>query len=364
MTTNITTSSVIRLHNVDFLRLLFVVLIVYYHLIQGSYVQGVPVEFLAYVRKNAVLIGFLGNAALFIVSGYFLLGSLEKGSKTFFQFSLHRLMRFWPTLCFAVLCMGILGASHLIIFDIGQNILNLCAITRYGTGLTPRWGNLNTSWFVCTLFWISLFYYALYNSVKARNTFVFIVALITWFSSVLFVNSSGTPFYKVMYGFFPRAGMLALGMIGLGILLRAFLNEIKIEERKINYWIASALEILLLFYLMHGCLIERFKETHMVLIIAFSALFVLFTMHQGFLSQILNKPWVSKIGRYAFSIYIMQEVGFSLIKYLKLSIQGGGISLVLISLSICTGIGIITYHLVEKPISDFYFKKKAEESKG
>lgn len=39
-------------------------------------------------------------------------------------------------------------------------------------------------------------------------------------------------------------------------------------------------------------------------------------------------------------------------------------SLVLISLSICIGIGIITYHLVEKPISDFYFKKRAKESKG
>ncbi len=351
-----------RLYNIDFLRLLFVVLIVYYHLIQRDYIQAMHVELLAHMKANALFLGDVGNMALFIVSGYFLLGSLEKKDKDFLQFSLHRLMRFWPTLCFAILCMGILGAFHLIKFDIGQNILNLCAITRYGTGLTPRWGNLNTSWFVCALFWVSLFYYALYNSVKMRNIFCFVVALIVWFSSVLFVNSSGTPYYKVMYGFFPRAGMLALGMIGLGILLRAFLNEIKIEGRKINYWIASALEILLLFYLMHGCLIERFKETHMVLIIAFSALFVLFIMNQGVLSQLFNKPWVSKIGRYTFSIYIMQEVGIASVKYLWTNIRGGGMSLVLISVLICIILGVVTYHLIEKPISDFY-RKRVEKAK-
>ena len=43
---------------------------------------------------------------------------------------------------------------------------------------------------------------------------------------------------------------------------------------------------------------------------------------------------------------------------------GGGMSLVLISLSICIGIGIITYHLVEKPISDFISKRERKNQKG
>lgn len=346
-----------RLYNIDFLRLLFVVLIVYYHLICKGYVHEEHVTLLAHAKKNALLIGDVGNMALFIVSGYFLFGSLEKRDKAFLQFSLHRLLRFWPTLCFAVLCMGVLGLFHLVEFDVGQNILNLFAITKSGTGLTLRLTNLHTSWFVCTLFWASLFYYALYSSVKTRNTFNLIVALIVWFSIVLFVNSIGISQRTVIYGFFSRNGMWALGMIGLGILLRAFLNEIKIGNRKINYCIASVLEVLLLFYLLNGCLISSFKESRMVLVIAFSALFVLFIMHQGFLSQFLNKPWVSKIGRYAFSIYIMQEVGLTFVKYLWLKIQGGGICLILVSVLICVMLGVVTYHLIEKPVSDFYRKK-------
>ena len=198
-----------RLYNIDFLRLLFVVLIVYYHLICKGYVHEEHVALLAHMKKNALLIGDVGNMALFIVSGYFLFGSLEKRDKAFLQFSLHRLLRFWPTLCFAVLCMGALGLFHLVEFDVGQNILNLFAITKSGTGLTLRLTNLHTSWFVCTLFWASLFYYALYSSVKTRNTFNLIVALIVWFSIVLFVNSIGISQRTVIYGFFSRNGMWA-----------------------------------------------------------------------------------------------------------------------------------------------------------
>ena len=100
----------------------------------------------------------------------------------------------------------------------------------------------------------------------------------------------------------------------------------------------------------------------MVLIIAFSALFVLFIMNQGVLSQLFNKPWVSKIGRYTFSIYIMQEAGIASVKYLWTNIRGGGMSLVLISVLICIILGVVTYHLIEKPISDFY-RKRVEKAK-
>ena len=313
-----------RIYNVDYLRLLFVVLIVYYHLISQDYVQDSSIPMLTWMKTNSRSIGFLGNAGLFIVSGFFLAPTLTKNGQTFFQFATHKLMRFWPTLCFAFTCMAIFGMFHLIRhFDVGQNILNLLLIHQNGSGLTNRLSGMNVSWFVCSLFWASLFYYGLCNSLKERNSFVFITALIVWFSTVLYEHSIGVPDYKVVYGFFPRGGMLALGMIGLGILLKIFLDEIRIEERKINYWIASALEILLLFYLMHGCLIERFQETHMVLVVSFSVLFVLFITQQGFLSRALNKPWVGKIGRYAFSIYIMQSVGFVCVKYLWVYIRGG-----------------------------------------
>ena len=130
-----------RIHNVDFLRLLFVILIVYYHLIPQAHVQDSSIPMLTWMKTNSRSIGFLGNAGLFIVSGVFLAPTLTKNGQTFFQFATHKLMRFWPTLCFAFMCMAIFGAFHLLKFDVGQNILNLLLIHQNGSGLTTKLSN-------------------------------------------------------------------------------------------------------------------------------------------------------------------------------------------------------------------------------
>lgn len=323
ITNNTETIPMKRLYNVDFLRLLFVVLIVYYHFIAQGYVQDAAVPVLTFMKTNSRSIGFVGNAGLFIVSGYFLARTLCKPGQSFIQFATHRLLRFWPTLCFAVICMAICAMFHLVHFDIGQNILNLLTIHKNGLGITTRLSNLNASWFVCALFWISLFYYGLKNSIKNRTAFNLLAAVFVWFGMVLWENSS-IPDYQTIHGMFPRGGMLALAMVSMGILLKDFLETINIDRRKINYWLATIMEIGLSFYLINGCLIHRFKETSMVKILAFCALFVLFIMQQGFLSRALNKPFVGKISRYAFSIYIMQSVGFVLAKPLWRKLMGGG----------------------------------------
>ena len=94
MDNNTTKSPMKRLYNVDFLRLLFVVLIVYYHFIAQGYVQDEAVPVLSFMKTNSRSIGFVGNAGLFIVSGYFLAGTLCK-PLSFLQFAMHRLIRFW-----------------------------------------------------------------------------------------------------------------------------------------------------------------------------------------------------------------------------------------------------------------------------
>lgn len=76
MTTNVTASSIKRLYNVDFLRLLSVVLIVYHHFISESYVQGAATPMLTWMKTNSRSIVFL-------------------------EMQVYKLMRFRPTSCFA-----------------------------------------------------------------------------------------------------------------------------------------------------------------------------------------------------------------------------------------------------------------------
>ena len=336
---------------------------VYYHLIPKDYIQGNHSEFLKSMFENSRWIGVVGNAAMFIISGYFLSFSLLKQDKNFIQFMLHRLFRFWPTLLFAVLCVGVLGLFHLVKFNIGQNVLNLFLITQNGTGLTTQLTNLNATWFVCSLFWCSLFYYSLYRVFHNNYLSNFLSVIISYFCVLLYINFPNVRDFQLIYGILPKSGVLALGMIGWGILLNMLLLEIKVDKIRISSWIASLSEIFLLFYLIHGLLFHKFKQTYLVVILAVTFLLILFIMRRGFLSKFLNKSWVEKIGRYSFSIYIMQEISFVPLKYLWLKFSDFDnsriwyITLVICSLLFCAFIGVITYHLVEKPAQVYYRKR-------
>lgn len=46
------------LYNIDFIRLLFVVLIVYYHLLKRSYVPDNHIAFSTYIKENSLSIGY------------------------------------------------------------------------------------------------------------------------------------------------------------------------------------------------------------------------------------------------------------------------------------------------------------------
>ena len=347
-----------RLYNVDFLRLFFVILIVYYHIIPHDYIQSNNLSVLISMNINSRWVGTIGNAALFIISGYFLAFSFDKKDKNFLQFAFHKLMRFYPTLCFAVLCMGALSILHLVKFNVGQNILNLFLITQNGTSLTSQLTNLNATWFVCSLFWCSLFYFALYSIINDEYKFNFVVSIISYFGAVLYINSNLRDF-QIIFGIFSKSGSIAISMIGLGILLRNFL--IKIENIKINYWLATLLESLLLFYLLHGFLIKKFKETYLVIVIACCALFVLFILQQGVISRFFNKKWIGNLSQYAFSIYIMQEVSFIGVKKIwmlfKVGTTNSAILMIIFSLLICISVGILTYHIIEKPITNYYQRR-------
>ncbi len=349
-------------YNIDILRIALVILIVYYHFIRMSFAQDYDISLLHNLAKNVSYSGAIGNGALFIVSGYFLYSSFLRHKESFLVFATRKLIRFWPVLLFAVIIMGILGVFGLTHFDIGQNILNLFLITRGGGGLTTKLTNLNVTWFVCALFWCSLFYYALYISIKDKFKFNFITCLITYFGLVLYINSPLKDI-EVIHGIFSKGGTLAMSHIGLGMLINIFLSGF--DKIKINYMIASILEIGISVYLIWGCIFKKFQENYIFIIITFCILFVLFLLNSGMLSKILNNKIFSKIGRYAFAIYITQEISFVFFRnYLwkqAAMVTSHPVGIIFLSIFCSVLLGIITYHLVEEPSVKFLKKNLLEK---
>lgn len=345
--------------NIDALRILLVIFIVYYHFIKTNYVQSYDLPLYKSLALNVGWTGSVCNATLFIISGYFLCSSFIRHQEPFLKFAIRKLIRFWPVLCFSVICMAILSCFHLFKFNIGQAFLNLCLITK-GFGLSTTLSNTYISWFVCNLFWCSLFYYALYIVLKDKFKFNFIVSIITYFCMVLYINNPSVRDSQVIFNMFSKAFILSLGHVGLGILIHGFLNSVDLTKFKFNKFVMTIFEVALSSYLIHGCLIKKFTDNYMVIILAAAALFVLFLLNKGYLSSLLNHSIFANIGKYAFSIYIMQDVIFVFFKNYLWKQQTLAINhpILTISISILSSIllGVITYHFVENPCAK-YLKK-------
>ncbi len=349
-----------RYYNIDFLRIFFVILIVYFHFIRYTISGIAQCPLIDKLSENAMWIGQMGNAALFIISGYFLYETFIRYKEPFIKFAIRKLIRLWPTLCFALISMYLCSLFNLCQFDIGQNLLNMFLITKGAGGLTVKYSSLIVSWFICALFWCSLFYFALFKIIKDEFKFNFVLMIIIYYTLVLFLNSTSIPHQDVIFMFFSRSGASAVGMIGLGIILRQVFKQINLNRIKLNPLILTACEIALFFYLVNGCFFKVFKDTLSVIFFADLILISLFILNKGYISRFLNHHIILKFGKYAFSIYIMQQVSHALTKnYILKHIEMLTMHPILTiwgSLFFSILLGVITYHLIENPSAN-YLKK-------
>ena len=100
----------------------------------------------------------------------------------------------------------------------------------------------------------------------------------------------------------------------------------------------------------------------MFIIIEFSILLLLLTLKVGKISLILDNRFFGKLGKYTYSIYVMQEVGLKILEktlYQQESfLMTHPFLTVEISVLIIIIFGVMTYYLIEKPCVLIYKKGK------
>ena len=98
-------------------------------------------------------------------------------------------------------------------------------------------------------------------------------------------------------------------------------------------------------------------ENHLVMVIIFVILLLSLAAENSPTGKLFNRKFWGSFGKYAYSIYAMQEIGFLLLKKtvwnwtpllsnVALTLTG--------SVLFCTLLGIAVYYLVEKPCTEFY----------
>ena len=222
------------------------------------------------------------------------------------------------------------------------------------------------NWFISPYFWVMLFYFYVLKHFKFDKA-NFIIALIIYFSTVASVNYFHGRFDRETFALFFSGGMLyCLAGIGLGYFIGLFYEKVKncseifktAAQKFIKFVIVSVIELCSFSFIIYHFFFKPLNNDNKIIyMIILSVLFFCFLIKQGLLSKIFNNNISEFLGKYSYSIYVMQQVAFDIMgitlwKHTDFLANYPVISTVL-SLLIAVLTGIFTYHLVEVPGGKF-----------
>lgn len=353
-----------RLKNIELLRFFFAVSIVYFHLLHSfmmPYTQGAEIyQFLADQSRYAKYI----VECFFIMSGCFLYRSLlARPDQTAWDFLTKKILRLWPVLAVST----VLSVIFLDV-PLDQGILNLFFLQS--TGLTTGWKGLN--WYVSAFFFAEVFYFLLYKVMKNSKAMKLLICLLVYFGYVLNIASTDGEFGRaVVCGVFSLAMARAVAGVGLGYLLGNIYDSIQKRvqtvspegalRKKLIWWVSFAELISFLALLYDFFMGKAAGKNQFIVVILFSVLFLCMLTEKGILSRLASRIPLWKFGKYAYSIYVMQETAFYILektlwKNTELLKEHAGAAL-LFSLTGAVILGTLSYYAVEKPAAEYGRKK-------
>lgn len=349
-------------YTIEFLRFVFACIIVYFHILHSNIIQYVGNEPAYMIMQSTNYLSEYIVECFLIISGYFLYLSVRNNKeKSFIEFLFDKIARLWPAfmvqtiLMVAFFGMGIKEAF----FD--------CFFLR-ATGLVPVYRGI--VWYVGPFFYITLLVFVLLKNLPKKYSML-VISVMVYLSYAVNLNIfDGMVGREVVLGFVSAAMLRVLGGICLGVLIAAGIEEYHRVfgcssgvERKVVQIVVSVTEImvgtvlarLFVFY-------DRPIASVIIIIVLFAVLFICIVSERGVISTLLNRPFFALLGRYSYSIYIMQQFTFNLLGktfWQKTEfICNSPYLTVAISVAACVVVGLITYHFVEQPAVMLYKKWK------
>lgn len=353
-------SDIHKYKNIEFVRFLFAGIIVWFHLfsnIPPSLRTIKPFSIMASNSADAYLIVEL----FLIISGFFLYKTYKnRPDLSWIKFTIHKIARLWPVLAFSILCLFILGAFNVSHVKFYREFVNLFFMQCIGVTLDFK----GINWYISPFFWVSIFYFYILKKYKQQNVNL-AIALLSYFSCVGLVTYFNGGFGRAtIYSFFNGGVMRCLFGIGVGYFIGILYDKIHKNMKNIqsiwNYIIISIIEIYCMCFLVYNFIFHHTSYPNKIIfILMFAILFILLLLRRGFLSNLLNNNISNCIGKYAYSIYVMQQVSFHVLGITLWSkhslIVNYPLLMLILSVVFCIIVGIITFYLVERPV-DRYIK--------
>ena len=350
-----------RYHNIDALRLAFSLTIVYYHILHANIMEFVPEDSIYQTLQRLSDNAGLVVECFFVLSGYFLFVTISRESDSFWGFTVKRIFRLGSVLWFSLVLS--VAFFHQKLIPAIYNALFLQCI-----GISSEYRGIN--WYISPLFWAGLFYFALLQCVERKKANL-LIAVVVYFSYVANISALNGGFGReTVFGIVNLGMARALAGVGLGYLLGVCLERFSHIRWKgargrrlgpcINCLFFTVIELLAGVFLLKFFLLGGQYQNKFIVVIVFVGLLISFLGKYGVISRLLDRRIFSLLGRYAYSIYVMQQISFYLLqrtlwKTELVSYEG---PCILISLACAAAMGIAVYHLIECPGMELYHRIK------
>lgn len=348
-------------YHIDMIRFILSVILVYFHLLNTSIIPYVSDPKYSELAK-AIAVGRIEVVYFFIISGLFLYRSFQANpSRSVFEYMVDRVVRLWPVLALALVLEAVLTGTG------NWQRLILDSVFLQCSGLSLEFKGI--LWYVSSFFFASIFLYAILRSCSQRAAGL-LISLLSYFGMVLLVN-----YYEGRIGgretvfYFLNMGVLrGVSFIGLGILTAmayeklaemVTLAPLSAGSRRILFVLKLAAELGLLAVVYGYYVIDGDTGNSMVLVVAFVAALLAMISENDPIGNVFNRKIFGLMGKYAFSIYVMQQSSFYILQKTLWRSQAllSHVWLTLgISVAFSVGLGVAAYHLVEKPCASLYSK--------
>ena len=316
-------------NNFDFLRIVFTIFVILHHILnQYHYVN------------------FAGTSVdlFFILSGFFLTYtcSAQRNSETFI---VKKIVRFWPLVCFATLCTAFLDT------DITFEKFLAPLFFLPATGLFGEFTNgIASIWYICVLFWVSIFYFYIIKNFKIEFVNA-CIGILTFYNYVVCVKYGWRIYETVDFCRIFTIGM-ARGFAGIGcgyFIASFYQNHINwFAGRKKISLLNSICEIMIFLYILIAMFTLDLSNNPIFMVISFICLILLFLMKKGVISYYFEKNSLKFLSDYCLSIFLTHNVIFFILPQYIADINNIIIQIVILLASSII-FGIISHHLIEKP---------------
>ena len=318
-----------RIYNIEFLRILFTFCIFSCHVCD---------------MFRIVNYGRFSVEFFFILSGFFLYYTIDR-QKDLPNFIIKKMIRFLPLMLFGEIVCNLIRHNIFV-----ENYMSLLFFLP-GTGLSKvNHCALGTTWYVCVLMWVSVFYFYVIKT-QRKATVNISIGIITFLSFVALSKIS--PVY--MKHLFPHYILRGFANMGLGYFLCLIYEKYPKSFTSQKSILFSILEIWLIEYLVAAMFFpESFKLEYIHFVILFLLLILSFLLKRGCISQFFDDDSWGKISKYCLSFFLTHLiiVNYLYSKFIFLTHLSKTVSF-LVMFVLSALLSVFAYHVIEKPCASY-----------